>query len=95
MRILKRMEREIEFFVLLCFMRIEFCCAAGQRMKNGGIEARKGMGLGVMGRAEHAKDNKAIRFVAVKDGGKGEEGKASEGDANQRKAIGSMGVREK
>lgn len=64
-------------------------------MKNGGIGARKGMGLEEMGRTEHAKENKAIRFVAVKDGENGEQGKTSVGDANQRKAIGSMGVREK
>lgn len=53
------------------------------------------MGLGEMGRTEHAKENKAIRFVPVKDGENGEQGKTSVGDANQRKAIGSMGVREK
>ena len=56
------------------------------------------MGVGEMGRTEHAKENKAIRFVAVKDGDgeNGEQGKTSVGDANQRKAIiGSMEVSEK
>lgn len=58
----------------------------------GALELGKGMGLGGMRRTEHAKENEAFRFVVVKDGENGEEWKASEGDANQRKAIGSMGV---
>lgn len=86
----KRTEKKdrVFCFTLIYANRILLRCG---RMKNGGIGARKGMGLGEMGTTEHAKENKAFQFVAVKDGENGEEGKASAGDSNQRKSIDRWG----
>lgn len=56
-------------------------------MNNGGIGARKGMGLGEMGRTEHAKENKAIRFVAGKMEKMGNRGKRALGTPTKGRQL--------